>query len=124
MHDAILAMGWFYLNGVGIEASIPEALRWYKKAARTGDLSAFFSLGHIAYLECDFDEARLWFNRAAEEGHPRSKHLLAHMFWSGKGVPQDRKRARRLLAEAAAANVSEAQRTVRFLAYLGTRFAR
>src|SRR5947208_16554934 len=64
MHDAILAMGWFYLNGVGVEPDEMEATRWYKKAARAGDLSAFFSLGHIAYLQNDYDEARTWLSRA------------------------------------------------------------
>jgi hypothetical protein len=27
MHDAVLAMGWFYLNGVGIKADKEEAIR-------------------------------------------------------------------------------------------------
>lgn len=34
MHDAVLAMGWFYLNGVGIDADIAEAIRWYRRSAR------------------------------------------------------------------------------------------
>ena len=123
MHDAVLAMGWFYLNGVGVKANTDEAVRWYRKAARGGDLSAFFSLGHIAYLENDYVEALLWLNRAADKGHPRSKYLLARMFWGARGVPQDRKRARRLLADAAALNVVEARRAERYLAYLGTKAA-
>jgi len=27
MHDAVLAMGWFYLNGVGAQANEEEAIR-------------------------------------------------------------------------------------------------
>src|SRR5271169_5800145 len=53
IHDAVLAMGWFYLNGVGVEADIDQATYWYRKAARSGDLRAFFSLGHIAFLQND-----------------------------------------------------------------------
>jgi TPR repeat protein len=124
VHDAVLAMGWFYLNGVGVKPNVPAAIHWYKMAARTGDLSAFFSLGHIAYLERDYARALVWLNRAAKEGHPRSKYLLARMYWSGRGVELDRKHARRLLSEAAAANVVEAQRVERFLKYAGTQGVR
>jgi TPR repeat protein len=48
MHDAVLAMGWFYLNGVGVKANQQEATRWYKKSARQGHPRAMFSLGYIA----------------------------------------------------------------------------
>jgi len=124
MHDAILATGWFYLNGVGVEPDLDAARHWYRKAARSGDLSAFFSLGHIAYLERDYAEALVWLNRAAEKGHPRSKYLLARMYWRGRGVDCDRKHARGLLVKAAGLNVTEAQRAERFLTFLGGKAAR
>ena len=119
MHDAILAMGWFYLNGVGVPADYGKATHWYKKAARTGDLSAFYSLGHIAWLQGDYDDALLWLNRAIEKGHSRSKYTLGRMYWAGKGVAKDRGHARKLFSEAAAASVLEAQRAERYLTYLG-----
>jgi TPR repeat protein len=31
MQDAVLAMGWFYLNGAGVDPDIGEAVRWYKR---------------------------------------------------------------------------------------------
>ena len=37
MHDAVLAMGWFYLNGVGTDTDEEAALGWYRKSARQGD---------------------------------------------------------------------------------------
>src|SRR5208283_3506668 len=49
MHDAVLAMGWFYLNGVGVEADEEEAIQWYRRSARQGEPRAMFSLGYIAY---------------------------------------------------------------------------
>jgi TPR repeat protein len=121
MHDAVLAMGWFYLNGAGVEANLDEAIRWYKKAARFGDLRAFFSLGQIAYVQKDFDEAILWLKRSADKGHLRSKFYLGKLYWRGDGVDQDKKLARQFFAEAAAGNVFEAQRTERFLSFLGSR---
>jgi TPR repeat protein len=37
MRDAVLAMGWFYLNGIGVEQNIEQAERWYRKSARQGE---------------------------------------------------------------------------------------
>jgi TPR repeat protein len=119
MHDAVLAMGWFYLNGAGVEPDVDEAIRWYKKAARHGEPMAFFSFGQIALERRDYAESIVWLNRAAEKNHARSKYYLGKLYWRGNGIEQDRRLARRLFAEAAASNIVAAQRTERFLAHLG-----
>ena len=49
--DAVLAMGWFYLNGVGTGRDIERAKKWYRESARRGEPKAMFSLGQIAYAE-------------------------------------------------------------------------
>src|SRR6266568_3555868 len=54
LKDAVLAMGWFYLNGLGVEQDTEQARRWYRKSARQGDPRAMFSLGQMAYDEQDF----------------------------------------------------------------------
>ncbi len=115
MHDAVLAMGWFYLNGAGVEADENEAIRWYRKSARLGDPRAMFSLGQIAYGNQEFSEALTWFTRAVEKEHHRSKYWIGKMYWRGEGVTQDHKRARLFFAEAASKRVVEAQRMIRFL---------
>ena len=48
MRDAVLAMGWFYLNGVGVERNLEQAERWYRKSARQGEAKMMFSLGQMA----------------------------------------------------------------------------
>jgi TPR repeat protein len=118
-HDAILAMGWFYLNGIGVKANLEAATHWYRKAARRGDPLAFSSLGQIALIQRDYSEALLWLNRAANRGHARSKYYLGKLYWRGNGVKLDLKAARRFFSEAAANNVKEAQRVERFLNSLG-----
>jgi uncharacterized protein len=35
----------------------------------------------------------IWFQRAAEQGHPVAKHYLGVMYAEGRGVPQDYVRA-------------------------------
>jgi TPR repeat protein len=63
MKDAVLAMGWFYLNRVGVEQDVEQARRWYRQSARQGDSRAMFSLGQMAYDEQDFRDAQVWFRR-------------------------------------------------------------
>lgn len=118
MHDAVLAMGWFYLNGFGVERNEQEAFRWYRKSARQGDPRAMFSLGYIAYVHGDFSEALTWFTRAANKLHHRSKYWIGKMYWRGEGINQDRRRAQEFFSEAASNKVSEAQRAVRFLSFV------
>lgn len=118
MHDAVLAMGWFYLNGVGVEADEAAAYQWYRKSARQGDARAMFSLGQLAYWERDFAEAMTWFARASEKDHQRARFWIGKMHWRGQGVERDRRKALRFFTEAAASRVEEAQRTIRYLNYL------
>jgi TPR repeat protein len=114
--DAVLAMGWFYLNGVGVARDLELARKWYKRSARQGDPRAMFSLGQMAYDARDFAEALRWFERGLEKGHSRSLFWLGKLYWHGRGVAQDKKRASALFAEAARKKVPEAQRAVAWLA--------
>jgi len=118
MHDAVLAMGWFYRNGVGVDLDIEESKRWYRKSARQKDPRAMFSLGEIFYDERDYDEALIWFQRAIDAGHARSLFWLGMMYWKGRGVQQDKVQARKLFTRAAERKVYEAQRLLRFWSYL------
>jgi len=121
MHDAVLAMGWFYLNGVGVEANDDEAIRWYRKSARQGEPRAMFSLGYVAYFRKDYSEALKWFELALGKNHHRSSFWIGKIYWRGQGVDRDRKRARSYFAQAAQRKVVEAQRAIRFLAFLSGR---
>lgn len=121
MHDAVLAMGWFYLNGFGVEADKDEAIRWYRRSARQGEPRAMFSLGYIAYFRKDYSEALKWFERALEKNHHRSGYWIGKIYWRGRSVDRDRKRAQSYFAQAAQRKVVEAQRAVRFFAFLSGR---
>jgi len=115
MHDAVLAMGWFYLNGVGVERDVEQARRWYRKSARQGDSRALFSLGQMAYDEKDYADAEVWFRRAVDKGHAASLFWLGKLFWRGNGVHEDRKQAMALFQRAASKKMPAAQRALRFL---------
>jgi TPR repeat protein len=84
IHDAVLAMGWFYLNGVGVKANEDEAIRWYRRSARQGEPRAMFSLGYIAHFRKDYSEALKWFEQALRKNHHRSGFWLGKMYWRGR----------------------------------------
>jgi hypothetical protein len=115
MRDAVLAMGWFYLNGVGVDQDTEKARSWYKKSARQGDPRAMFSLGQMAYDERDYTDTLMWLRRAADKGHARSLFWIGKILWRGLGITADKKQAMLLFQKAAAAKVPEARRAVRFL---------
>ena len=121
MHDAVLAMGWCYLNGAGVERNEDEAIRWYRKSARQGEPRAMFSLGYIAYFRKDYSDALKWFERALGKNHHRSSFWIGKIYWRGQGVDRDRKRAQGYFAQAAQRKIVEAQRAIRFLAFVSSR---
>ena len=114
-HDAVLAMGWYYLNGVGVPKDVDEAKKWYQKSARQKEPRAMFSLGQIACEERNFEEALEWFRSAKAHGHARSIYWIAKLHWRGQGVPEDRRAAEAFIQEAAGQKDPEARRVVRFL---------
>jgi TPR repeat protein len=114
-HDAVLAMGWYYLNGVGVARDVKKAKIWYRKSARHGQQKAMFSLGQMAYDERDYSDALIWFNRAAKAGHDRSLYWIGKLHWRGHGVRQDRNQAMALFQKAAKKKVREARRFLKFI---------
>jgi uncharacterized protein len=113
--EAALAMGWFYLYGVGVLQDVEQARNWYRESARRGEPRAMFSLGQIACDEQDFQEAHAWFKRAAEAGYELALYWRGKLFWRGQGVRRDEKTARTLFEQAAEKKVKVAGRALRFL---------
>ena len=119
--DAVLAMGWYYFNGVGVDRDLGEARKWYRKSARQKQPGAMFTLGSISYEEGKFEEAMRWFESAVKEGHARSIYWIAKLYWRGLGVGRDRRHAEALLEQAAARRVPQAKRALRFLRHSPSR---
>jgi TPR repeat protein len=117
MHDAILAMGWFFRNGIGVSSDDEAAAAWWTKSARQGDARAMFSLGQLAEEQADYAEAMTWFKRAAENGHSRSLYWIGKLYWRGRGVSENRKLARQFFEQAAQKKQVDAQRALRFLSF-------
>ena len=113
--DAVLAAGWFYLQGRGVTRDLKLAEYWYRRAARRGEPRAMFSLGYMTYEAQAFAIARRWFERASAAGHVRSLYWLGKLAWRGHGVRRDCKAAFAFFHRAARAHDLEAVRVLRFL---------
>lgn len=66
-------VGYFYLEGIGVEKDLKEALYWTKRAAQHGDWDAQFNLAWIYEeglgVEKDIEKVKYWYKQAALQGH-------------------------------------------------------
>jgi uncharacterized protein len=70
-----------------------EAARMWRVLAEEGDTESQFSLGVSYHLGTgvprDNGEAREWFLKSANQGHPTAMQMLGFLYFAGWGVPQD-----------------------------------
>ena len=153
-----------YENGMGVEKSLREALRWALKAAEQGDVDGqrmagrlycilpenadpaeglrwlrdavaqgdqaaaellpeverlaeghIFDEGSAAYYREDFRAALVWFRKGAELGFAKEQFNLAMMYGTGKGVPRNMEEARKWFQAAADQGLEEAKEVLRRL---------
>jgi GAF domain-containing protein len=82
---------------LSVETATPDQLR---RLAENGDAAAENALG-LRYFQGDEKngirqdevEAFRWFSRAAEDGSLQAQAKLGFLYWSGRGVPKDLKKA-------------------------------
>jgi len=109
---AMLTLGQFYEQGVGIARNYSKALEWYEKAAKAGQAEGFYNLG-VCYeigmgAAADAAKALQNFQRAADMGLPIAMNKLASMFISGNGAARDTAKGISWLDKAANAGVAAA----------------
>lgn len=90
-------LGTMYERGLGVARNNRSALKWYLRAAGSGDRDAAFALGLIFLngrddLPKNYSEAFAWFKRAAERGHVEAQFNVGTMYRDGRGVAQDREK--------------------------------
>ncbi len=66
-------VGYFYLEGQGVEKDLEKALHWTEQAAIHGDWDGQFNLGWFyeegTAVPADMEKARHWYKQAALQGH-------------------------------------------------------
>jgi len=119
----VVLTGMIPATGYGQESSSrdtraqrPSELFWKAiEEARWGDVEAQYTIGWM-YLNGegigqDKEQAAIWFERAAESGHPYAMFRIADMYQNGIGFEQDKAQAAlwfRKAAESGAARTDEA----------------
>ena len=115
--DAQYYVGNAYEQGQGTQKSLPQALRWYSKAAAQNQYDAQYRLGYFyengVGVKQDIRKAMEWYKQAAKNSHnPIRDHLNQEAFAHRKAemkrslatlkVEQEKQERERKLAEARA----------------------
>ena len=74
-HVAAVALGLLILSSG--EPDPDEALRWLSDPASRGYAQAQYGMGLLALRAADHARARLWFAKAATQGHAGARSALA-----------------------------------------------
>ena len=101
-----LLLGSLYEDGKqGLGKNLPEAAKWYRKAAEQGYPQAQYNLGLLYEdgkgMTRNYHKATQWYQRAAKKGLSEAQNNLAVLYILGKGVAKDRSRAETLFRRAA-----------------------
>ena len=83
----------YYYGKNGKKVDYAESLKWFRKAAKQGNIGAQYNLG-VMYTEGqgvtkDLTKAVKWFHKAAEQGHSSAQNNLGAFYNNGIGVAQD-----------------------------------
>lgn len=108
--DAQFELGRLYDQGLGVEADIDVALKWFTLAAAQSHVESQTALG-VIYRNVFGNplEALNWFRRSADQGSPSGFYHLGMMFYDGEGVIRNESVAAQLFRRAAFADYDAAQ---------------
>jgi TPR repeat protein len=93
--EAQVMLGKMYMKGEEFPLDYEKGIEWIKKAADAGNADAQNELGQI-YLQdkySNYNEALLWFNKAAKQKYTPAINNLARMYEIGLGIAQNRETA-------------------------------
>jgi TPR repeat protein len=125
-------LGALYEEGKGVERHRFQALRWYHKAAKQGHANAQLQIGYCCYdmgLLAGRDErqaVRFWrealraWRKSADRGNDSAQMAIGEMYWTGRGVAQDRQEALVWFRKGAEKNAQFAEMLAERLKFLET----
>ncbi|PIB28293.1 hypothetical protein BFP78_00100 [Gaetbulibacter sp. 5U11] len=83
-----------YFEGKKTTKDLAKAKFWFKKAAENGYAISQENLAAIYFEEKDFNNAFIWYTRAANSNHSRAQYVLGFMHRKGLGTKKSRKKAK------------------------------
>ena len=110
--NAMLTLGRFYEQGVGIARNYTKAMEWYGKAAQAGQPEGHYNLG-VCYevgmgTASDMAKAVQSYQKASDLGLAIAMVKLSSIYISGNGAPRDTTKAISYLDKAASAGMPNA----------------
>lgn len=101
-------VGFFYDNGIGVQANKEKARYWYEKAAENGDICAYSNIA-ILYQEAgDLESAIDWFGKALIKGDGDAALKLAKIYLDTEGYGDAEKAVKYLKLTLASDSVTPA----------------
>lgn len=96
--EAQNALGEAYYDGKGVTENLPEAVKWFTRAAEQENAKAEYNLGNCYYYGYgvqykDYGEAVKWYTKAAEQGYADAQNQLGYCYEFGEGVDTNHKKA-------------------------------
>ncbi|MCP4035379.1 MAG: sel1 repeat family protein [bacterium] len=96
--EGMYSLGRLYELGREVDRDLLEAARQYRRAAERGHAEAQFALGLLlvgALPDAPRDEGKsfVWFQEAAQQGHPTAAYFLGMSYESGVGTRASSERA-------------------------------
>jgi TPR repeat protein len=103
--QAMLNVGLFYEQGLGVQRNFTKALEWYEKAALAGEKEGWTRLG-LCYetgmgITVDMARAVSCYEKAAALGSGPAQRKLASLYLQGRGLAKDEAKGFALLTQAA-----------------------
>jgi len=87
-------LGAYYLNKPHLsKLDSNNALKWFRKAAANGDVSALTGLGYCSYLDDNVEAALRYYEQANEQGDAEAPYHIGLLYFAGEGVPEDLEKA-------------------------------
>lgn len=82
--EAQNALGEAYYDGKGVTENLPEAVKWFTKAAEQENAKAEYNLGNCYYYGYgvyeNYGEAVKWYTKAAEQGCAEAQNSLGYYY--------------------------------------------
>jgi TPR repeat protein len=97
----------------GAGKNVPEAVKWYERAANQGIAKAQYALAQLFYDGTDvpenYQDAVKWYRLAARQELPDAQFAMANLYREGKAIAKDLRQAAYWFEQAARQNHAEAQ---------------
>ena len=109
-------IGCRYLMGWSVKRDLPQAIRWFQRAAQHGHAEAQFNLGVIYDtgdgIRRDLEKAAEWYQKSARQGYAKAQFNLAVLYHTGDGVAKSDENAANWFRKAAEQGIAAAQNNV------------